>query len=280
MKESVLKMWEDYCKINFQYKNEKFATWHFCNTQELALKLANLVKIGRKKGTSSLFESYKIEEEELPKIAQHTVITDINGEALCIIRSKKVEVLKFKDFPREYAEKEGEGDLSLGYWREVHVEFFIEEMEEYNLGEFNENIEIVYEEFECVYGGIVSNVDLVREFWNRFDKKEYRSTEELLEENFEANWVMTREKFDRENFIKVNEDYPGDWRTIIEKIEELDDNRVMSITHVYSSTSKGEFYATSIFTIKEGKITYIEEYWAEVEEGPEWRKTYVKTIIS
>ncbi len=276
MKESVKQMWEDFCKVNPSVKDEKYTSWHFCNTQELALKLANLVKIGRKKATSALFESYKVEGEELPKVAQYTVITDINGEALCIIRGKKVEVLKYKDFPAEYAMMEGEGDLSLNYWREVHEEFFREELREYKLGEFHKDIEIVYEEFECVYGGILSNTQVVKKFWDRFDKKDYRGTEILLDERFETNWVTTREKFDRENFIKVNEDYPGDWCTVAEKIENLDNNRVMSITHVFSPSSQGEFYATSIFTIKEGKIVYIEEYWAEVEEKPEWRKAYIK----
>ncbi len=274
MKESVKQMWEEFCKVNPSVKDEKYTSWHFCNTQELALKLANLVKIGRKKATSSLFESYKVEGEELPRVAQYTVITDINGEALCIIRGKKVEVLKFKDFPAEYAVMEGEGDLSLDYWREVHHEFFEEEMKEYSLGEFDEELELVYEEFECVYGGILSNTQVVKEFWDRFDKKQYRTTEELLAEEVEVRWVTSREKFGKEKFIGVNEDFPGDWRTIPIKIEKLDENRVLSITHVYRTDTDIECYATSIFTIKEGKIVDMEEYWADIVKQPEWRKGY------
>ena len=40
---------------------------------------------------------------------------------------------------KEHAFKEGEGDRSLEYWREVHKKFFRECLEEYGL-EFSENM--------------------------------------------------------------------------------------------------------------------------------------------
>ena len=51
---------------------------------------------------------------------------------------------------KEHAFKEGEGDRSLEYWREVHKKFFRECLEEYGL-EFSENMKVVCEEFEVVY---------------------------------------------------------------------------------------------------------------------------------
>ena len=50
----------------------------------------------------------------------------------------------------EHAYKEGEGDRSLEYWRKVHKEFFTEELKSLNQ-EFDENMELVCEEFEVVY---------------------------------------------------------------------------------------------------------------------------------
>ena len=52
----------------------------------------------------------------------------------------------------EHAFKEGEGDRSLAYWREVHKRFFTEELKEADL-EFDEDMKLVCEEFEAVYTG-------------------------------------------------------------------------------------------------------------------------------
>ncbi|CDG98527.1 hypothetical protein XBP1_330035 [Xenorhabdus bovienii str. puntauvense] len=40
--------------------------------------------------------------------------------------------------------KEGEGDLSLSYWRKEHQNFFERE------GTYSENMELVFEEFELI----------------------------------------------------------------------------------------------------------------------------------
>lgn len=65
------------------------------------------------------------------------------------MRTTKVYTVPFKDVSAEHAAKEGEGDLSLDYWREVHKEFFTEELEE--IGEsFSEDMLVVCEEFEVI----------------------------------------------------------------------------------------------------------------------------------
>ena len=42
----------------------------------------------------------------------------------------------------ELASKEGEGDLSLEYWKEGHIRYFERE------GTYSEEMELVFEEFE------------------------------------------------------------------------------------------------------------------------------------
>ncbi len=46
------------------------------------------------------------------------------GRPLCAIRTSAVELLPFREVGPEHAQAEGEGDLSLAYWRRVHEEFF------------------------------------------------------------------------------------------------------------------------------------------------------------
>ena len=48
------------------------------------------------------------------------------------------------------AAKEGEGDLSLDYWKKVHIEFFTKECEDAG-DKFTEDMPVVFVEFELVY---------------------------------------------------------------------------------------------------------------------------------
>ena len=50
----------------------------------------------------------------------------------------------------DHAFKEGEGDKSLAYWRQVHEEFFTEWMSEAGLT-FTPDSKVVLEEFRKVY---------------------------------------------------------------------------------------------------------------------------------
>lgn len=150
---TVNEMWENYISSigeDINKTSKKYTSWYFCDNEESANSLANLVKEGIKRGTASLHYLYELENEPVPKEGEYSVITKFNGEAECIIKSKKVTILPFKDVDEELAYIEGEGDKSLKYWREVHIDFFTRELRAQGL-EFNENMKVVFEEFEVIY---------------------------------------------------------------------------------------------------------------------------------
>lgn len=62
----------------------------------------------------------------------------------------KVYTIIFKDADEELAYKEGEGDRSLSYWRQAHLDLFGWLYPEMGL-EFNEDEKIVVEEFKLIY---------------------------------------------------------------------------------------------------------------------------------
>lgn len=62
----------------------------------------------------------------------------------------KVYLKPFNEVSKEHAYKEGEGDRSLDYWKEVHQEFFSEGLKVYNQA-FDETMLIVCEEFKRVW---------------------------------------------------------------------------------------------------------------------------------
>lgn len=147
---TVQAMWNEFTELHPEFMDYSFTAWYFCNTEDCANKLAELVLRGIKRGTTSLNYWYESGKEIIPQAGSLSIITDWNGTAKCIIQTKKVTILPFKDFTEELAEIEGEGDKSLEYWRNAHIKFFTDEMKNENLN-FSEDMEIVFEEFELIF---------------------------------------------------------------------------------------------------------------------------------
>lgn len=112
--------------------------------------LARLVLAGIKTATSSAFPSYEAENEPLPKPGEYSVILDSRGEAVCIIKTEMTAITPYREIGGEHARREGEGDLSLAYWREVHETFFTQELAELGMT-FTPDMLVVCEEFRRVW---------------------------------------------------------------------------------------------------------------------------------
>ena len=139
-------MWQAY-KILNQTIGDKIDAWAFGVEADY---LAELVLMGQKTATSSAFDLYAVGNEPLPKENELSVILDSKENAICIIETTKVEVIPFKEVSKDHAYKEGEGDKSLAYWRQVHEDFFTEWMREAGLT-FTPDSKVVLEEFRKVY---------------------------------------------------------------------------------------------------------------------------------
>ena len=139
-------MWQAY-KILNQTIGDKIDSWAFGVEEDY---LAELVLMGQKTATSSAFDLYAVGNEPLPKENELSVILDSKENAICIIETTKVEVIPFKEVSEDHAYKEGEGDKSLAYWRQVHEEVFTEWMSEAGLT-FTPDSKVVLEEFRKVY---------------------------------------------------------------------------------------------------------------------------------
>ena len=124
-----------------------YESWAFGDAPD---KLAALVKNGVKTAACSAYDPYQTEGEPLPEEGDYSVILDSKGVAVCIVKTVKVYVTEFQQASEDHAYKEGEGDRSLGYWREVHRDFLTRELEGLHL-KFTENTKVVCEEFELVF---------------------------------------------------------------------------------------------------------------------------------
>ena len=90
--------------------------------------LADLVLKGEKTATASAYDLYAIEDEPLPREGTFDIILDSQDRAVCIVEITKVSVQPFHQVSADHAYKEGEGDKSLAYWRQVHEDCFTEWM--------------------------------------------------------------------------------------------------------------------------------------------------------
>ena len=112
--------------------------------------LADLVLKGEKTATASAYDLYALEAESLPQEGTFDVILDSQNQAVCIVEITRVSVQPFNQVSADHAYKEGEGDKSLAYWRQVHEDFFTDCLGEAGLT-FRPESKVVLEEFRKVY---------------------------------------------------------------------------------------------------------------------------------
>ena len=126
----INKFWQAYLKTlpeNKRLTADKYEVWHFCDNEESANQLVQLVLQGIKTATCGLVWSYEAESEKLPEKGDLSIITDWKGRPLCIIETIQADIKVFNEVDVRQAFEEGEGDRSLDYWRKVHWDVFSRE---------------------------------------------------------------------------------------------------------------------------------------------------------
>ena len=148
---TVEKFWTTFCRTSGVDTSTPYQVWYFGNSREMALELAGLVMAGTKTATASLAKTNEIIPENSPIDDGYSVVTDFDGKPLCVIRTTEIRHLPFREVDAEFAADEGEGDLSLEYWRRGHRDYF--EKESAQLGfEFNEDSIVCCERFTLQFG--------------------------------------------------------------------------------------------------------------------------------
>ena len=121
--------------------------WSFGADAEQADELLSLVLGGTKTATASAERDYAAEGEPLPEPGTMGIVLDGEGHPRALIETTQVAVVAFDEVDAEHARLEGEGDLSLAHWREVHEAFF-------TAGDgavFSPQMPVVLERFRLLY---------------------------------------------------------------------------------------------------------------------------------
>lgn len=144
--------WEAFCDHNMDLNKDElyYDVWQFLDGKRGCDRLASLCLAGIKTATSSVYETFEMDEMKVPEEGDYSIILDSDEVPLFIIKDTKVEIKKFCEVDGEFAFKEGEGDQSLENWRKSHKKIFEEKCGEYGI-EFSDETLILCEEFEVVF---------------------------------------------------------------------------------------------------------------------------------
>lgn len=121
--------------------------WSFGAGPDDADALLALVLAGTKTATSTALRDFGDDTEPEPQEGDLSIITDGQGRPRALIQTTSVRTVAFGEVDADHAAAEGEGDLSLEHWREVHRRFF----EQSGGAPVPDDLPVVLEEFTVLY---------------------------------------------------------------------------------------------------------------------------------
>ena len=124
MTSSATRLWDRYRAINPDAPADTPRSFHFCDNQVDADLCANLVAIGQKRATATSIAELELAGDPIPRVGDYWIVTDWAGNAVALIRTASVETKRFGEIDEEFARTEGEGDLSLEWWRAAHQRYY------------------------------------------------------------------------------------------------------------------------------------------------------------
>jgi uncharacterized protein YhfF len=118
---------------------EGLERFSFGDGSDLADSLLSLVLAGEK--TATCWDAALGQQTEIGKLM---VACDGQGRPRAVLRTLMLSQRRFCDVSAEFARKEGEGDLSLEWWRDAHERYFRRNTS------FSPDMTLWCEEFELV----------------------------------------------------------------------------------------------------------------------------------
>lgn len=132
------------------YRTRPYIAEGWGDSPEMADELGALIAQGTKTGTCSALWEWEAEGNPIPAVGLITIALDGRGEPLCIVETYEVTIRKYNEVDTDFARSEGEGDLSLAYWREAHRNFFSRVLPKIGR-EFSEDMPLICERFRVIY---------------------------------------------------------------------------------------------------------------------------------
>jgi uncharacterized protein YhfF len=108
----------------FVFPQGRVTRGEFGDSPQLSDHLLWLVRAGVKRATAALLWEFEAESEPLPAVGEIEIAVNHASRPAVVLRYTAVDIVPFNEVTGEFAAREGEGDLSLAYWRVAHWDFF------------------------------------------------------------------------------------------------------------------------------------------------------------
>ena len=145
------KFWLAYCKeADIDPHGNHFVTANPAGNFDITDNLIELYRKGKKRAGSSLVEDFKAEGDPLPKVNDYWILLNSKKEPTFLLKTVKIETNKFANIPQHVVDAEGEGDLSIIFWKQEHTRLYTPYLERWGIKDLNQ-ANVITEYFEIVY---------------------------------------------------------------------------------------------------------------------------------
>ena len=120
--------------------------------------------------------------------------------------------------------------------------------------------------------------DVVDDFWQRMRSNDFRWAAALLADDFVLEWPQSGERIrGRANFAAMNADYPshGRWQFHVHRVV---GNAEEAVSDVEVTDGMQRARAISFFTVRDGQIAAMTEFWPEPYDPPASRSHLVERM--
>lgn len=113
----------------------------------------------------------------------------------------------------------------------------------------------------------------LKSYWTAVIMQNVQEMRKFFHPEAQILWHNSNEKFNVDEFLRANCEYPGTWDGSIVRTEKSGEIWI-TVTHIFSKDRKETIsvHAISFFEIRDDKIIRLDEYWSDDGEIPEWRK--------
>jgi len=121
-------------------------------------------------------------------------------------------------------------------------------------------------------------VEVTQDFWRLMATNDFQAVSAVLAGSFVLEWPQSKERIrGADRFAQMNQEYPahGPWKFTIIRLVGSESE---AVSEVAITDGVQEAKAISFFTVVQGKVTRIVEYWPEPYAPPANRAHFVEAM--
>jgi ketosteroid isomerase-like protein len=121
-------------------------------------------------------------------------------------------------------------------------------------------------------------VEVAKEFWRLMASNDFQAVSAVLAPNFVLEWPQSKERIrGAERFAQMNQEYPahGLWKFTVNR---LVGSELEAVSEVEVTDGVQKARAITFFTVQQGKVTRLVEFWPEPYAPPANRAHLVEAM--